>query len=333
MSHPREIVAALRRLHLVAAGEKPVLTPLAGGVASDIYRVDVGERCFVVKRALEKLRVTAEWRVPVGRSTFEVGWLETAGAIVPGSVPKILAHDGASGLFAMEFLDPASHPVWKDELAAGRVDLTFAAEVGRRIAAIHAATAGRQDIACRFDSLHIFRPIRLEPYLEATALAHGTLAPALEALARRTAGQRVALAHGDVSPKNILVGPCGPIYLDAECAWYGDPAFDLAFCLNHLMLKCLWVPQAAVRLLDAFDALHGAYLDGIGWEDGGGLEARAAALLPALFLARVDGKSPVEYITTQRDKSRVRRVAMPLIATPAPRLAMVRSAWAAELGI
>ena len=99
--------------------------------------------------------------------------------------------------------------------------------------------------------------------------------------------------HGDVSPKNILVGPEGPVFLDAECAWYGDPAFDLAFCLNHLLLKCVWVPAAKEKLLQCFSALSSSYLQRFSPEN---LEKRTASLLPALLLARVDGKSPVEYL-------------------------------------
>src|SRR3546814_8703169 len=102
----------------------------------------------------------------------------------------------------------------------------------------------------------IFHAIRLEPYLLATARAHPDRAAALESVAAETAATKRALVHGDVSPKNILVGPAGPVLLDAECAWYGDPAFDLAFCLNHLLLKCLWIPAAAPRFLVAFDALR-----------------------------------------------------------------------------
>jgi aminoglycoside phosphotransferase (APT) family kinase protein len=139
--------------------------------------------------------------------------------------------------------------------------------------------------------------------------------------------------HGDVSPKNILIGPHGPIFLDAECAWYGDPAFDLAFCLNHLLLKCLWTPPAADAFLHAFDVLAKAYLAGVSWEPQGALEARTARLLPGLLLARVDGKSPVEYLTAATAKEAVRRVARALLAEPTERLYGMRTAWARELGL
>ena len=137
-----------------------------------------------------------------------------------------------------------------------------------------------------------------------------------------------ALVHGDVSPKNIMVGPGGPMFLDAECAWWGDPAFDLAFCLNHMLLKCLVHPDKAADYIDCFDQLTASYLRAITWEDAVDFEARAASLLPALFLARVDGNSPVEYVTTEQDKEMVRRIAKPLIARPPQTLAAVAHAWA-----
>jgi hypothetical protein len=122
------------------------------------------------------------------------------------------------------------------------------------------------------------------------------------------------------------------VLLDAECAWWGDPAFDLAFCLNHLLLKCLWTPGTGDGFLACFDALAGAYLAGVAWEPPAVLEARAAALLPGLLLARVDGKSPVEYITAEADREIVRRVARALLAAPVTRLGAVRAAWQEELG-
>jgi aminoglycoside phosphotransferase (APT) family kinase protein len=139
-------------------------------------------------------------------------------------------------------------------------------------------------------------------------------------LTEETAARRIALVHGDVSPKNILVGPSGPVFLDAECAWYGDPAFDLAFCLNHLLLKMVPLPRASRQLARSYDELASRYLAGVTWEGPDGLEARTAALLPALLLARIDGKSPVEYITDERDRAKVRRAAMPVVASPPERL-------------
>src|SRR5262249_10860065 len=141
-----------------------------------------------------------------------------------------------------------------------------AAEIGRRLVRIHAEFARSSAAEAKFATDSIFYAIRLEPYLLATARAHPDLAAALERLAETTANTKLTLVHGDVSPKNILVGPRGPVFIDAECAWFGDPAFDLAFCLNHLLLKCLWVPQAAPRLLAAFDSLAASYLLGVDWE-------------------------------------------------------------------
>ena len=308
---------------LAAAGERPAAVVLTGGVSSDIWKVELRSGPVCVKRALPRLRVAQLWEAPVERNRYEWRWMQAAARVAPGSAPRILAHDDA-GIFAMEFLDGARHPLWKDELRAGRADAAFAARVGERLARIHAATANDAGVAREFATDAGFHAIRLEPYLLATARAHPDVAGRLQSLAGRTAATRTALVHGDVSPKNILVGPGGPVFLDAECAWYGDPAFDLAFCLNHLLLKCCWVPQAQARFLACFEALAGAYL---AVHAPAGIEERAATLLPGLLLARVDGKSPVEYLTGDAQKDRVRRVARALLLAPPSTLAEVRLAW------
>ena len=325
-SLPEEVLGFLRRRALAAPDEVPPAQALAGGVSSDIWRVDLRSGPVCVKRALPRLRVAQLWEAPVERNAFERRWLELAAQAVPGIAPRVLAHDDGS-CFAMEYLEGASHPLWKEELRAGRADANIARAVGERLVRVHAATARREDVAQRFATDANFHAIRLEPYLLASARAHPPLATALEALAGRTARTRLALVHGDVSPKNILLGPAGPVFLDAECAWYGDPAFDLAFVLNHLLLKCLWRPAAKSAFLGCFDALAGAYLRGVNWEASAALESRAASLLPGLLIARVDGKSPVEYLTDDTDKDFVRRVASALLLAAPDRLNQVRDAW------
>ena len=276
-----------------------------------------------VKRALPRLRVAQVWEAPIERNRYERLWLQAAAAAAPGAAPRVLAWDDAAGLFAMEYV---ACPVWKERLRQGDADPAFAARVGGTLAAIHNSTAGRADVAARFATDAIFYAIRLEPYLVFTGQKYPELDERMQFLATRTAQTRVCLVHGDVSPKNILVGGEGPahfpVFLDAECAWYGDPAFDLAFCLNHLLLKCLWVPAAKRGFLECFDALSRNYLKDVNFPE---VEARAASLLPALLLARVDGKSPVEYLS-EADKAFVRTAARALLPE-ATTLRQIRAAW------
>ncbi|MBV8030762.1 MAG: aminoglycoside phosphotransferase family protein, partial [Betaproteobacteria bacterium] len=310
-SLPSEVLSALKTAGLAGAAESPGGEPLAGGVSSDIWRVDLARGPVCVKRALSRLRVAQTWEAPVERNIYEYRWLQTATAALPGCTPMPIAQ--AKGVLVMEYLEPAQHPVWKALLRQGKADPEFAASVGRSLARIHAATADQASVRDAFSTDAIFFAIRLEPYLVATSKVHPALEYALLSLVERTAKTRLCLVHGDVSPKNILVGPRGPVFLDAECAWYGDPAFDLAFCLNHLLLKCLWTPGASGLFLDCFGALKDSYFAAADWEEAAELESRTASLLPALLLARIDGKSPVEYVTDEAQKELVRCMASPLI--------------------
>ncbi len=325
------LIAALRRMGLIAPDETPVLEPLTGGVSSLIVRAQTRAGPLCVKTALARLKVAAEWLAPVERNTAEVAWLRVAAAIVPGRVPVVLGEDQASRAFAMAYLDPQDYPVWKAHLLDGQADVDVARQVAGALVAIHAATARRPDLAARFAYDQNFFALRLDPYLGATALAHPDCAAALNALIDTTARTRLALVHGDVSPKNILCGPGGPVILDAECAWYGDPAFDLAFVLNHLLLKCAWRPAAAGAYLACFDALWQGYRHGVDWESPTRLEGRAARLLGGLLLARIDGKSPVEYLDNDARRAPVRHLARGLLLTPPDSLAQVRAAMVAGL--
>jgi len=327
-----QLARFLREHGLVGADGSARFTPLAGGVSSDIWRVDLPDgRTICIKRALSKLKVAADWYAPLSRNAYEWAWIEFAARHAPDAAPRPLARDAEAGLFAMEYLAPEQHPVWKRQLLDGQVEPATAAAVGRVLAVLHLASSRDVAVERAFDSGANFHALRLEPYLLATARVHPALAPALEALVDRTAGTQLALVHGDVSPKNILVGPRGPVFLDAECAWYGDPAFDIAFCLNHLLLKCLVRPDRRQLLQRSFEAFVDAYFPLARFEPRPGLESRAASLLPGLLLARVDGKSPVEYMTDERQRELVRKVAAPMILRPPALLAEVLGRWHAAL--
>jgi 5-methylthioribose kinase len=307
-----------------------VLTSLAGGVSSDIYRAAFRGRVVCVKRALPRLKVAADWQAPVERSRWEVEWMRVAAGIVPAAVPEILGEDRQTGCFAMAYLSPDDHPVWKSLLAGGTIDLDVARAVGAVLGRIHAATADRPDLAARFPTDEIFHAIRLDPYLVTTARVHPALASRLAALVDTTRTTKRVLVHGDFSPKNLLLGPRGLVILDAECACYGDPAFDLAFVLNHLLLKGAWRAQWRLRYANAFVALLNAYLAHVTWEPAAAVAARTAALLPGLMLARIDGKSPVEYLTTDGAKNEVRAFARTLLIEPVAQPAQIAERWVAQ---
>jgi len=322
---------ALAGMGLIAPGEPCEIAALGGGVSCDVFMVRTAARTVCVKRALPKLRVAADWRAPAERSHAEVAWFELVGRIDPLWVPAILGEDRARHMFAMEFFPPTTHPVWKTLLAEGRADQGFAARIGGALARIHARTAGRRDVADDFRNNEQFHALRVDAYLLFTAARHPDVAPTIRAMATALGQAHIALMHGDVSPKNILCGPRGPVFLDAETCCYGDPAFDLAFCLNHLLLKGVWHPRHAPSYASCFAALTKAYFEAADWEERRGLEDRTVGLVSAFLLARIDGKSPVEYLTADRDRQFVRGMAKAFLNGRPASLADLLERWTEAL--
>lgn len=310
------LCAALAECGLLTGSDRPNAEPLGGGVSCDVLRVDLPSGPICAKQALPRLRVEQVWEASPERAVSEVRWLKYAHAIGL-STPRVIAEAPERHLFFMEFLDPDSHPTWKGELAQGRIDPAFAAEVGSQMARIHAVSHQDETIAAAFANADLFRSLRIEPYLLHTAALHPDLADRLHSISRGLDETRIALIHGDVSPKNLLVGPGGPVFIDAECATCGDPAFDLAFCLTHLLLKGVWHPEWADRYFAAFAALAEAYLHSADREPREALQRRVALLIAALLLARIDGKSPAEYLTSDTDRAAVRNAARALLINPA----------------
>lgn len=329
---PSELRQSLAAMGLLPPGADFTATPLSGGVSCDVWEVRIaGAEPLVVKRALPQLRVKAEWKAPPERAATEVAWLKLADSIVPGCAPQVVGEDLAHYMFAMRYLPPQDYRLWKAELAAGRIDVDFARATGVTLAKLHAATAGRADIAARFDNGAQFFALRLEAYLLFTADRHADIAPKIRAVVEAIAAARIALMQGDISPKNILMGPKGPVFLDAETACYGDPVFDIAFCANHLLLKCAWHPEHRAGYLASFAALTKAWLDGVTWEARETAEARAAVLLAMLLLARIDGKSPVEYLTDDAKRAFVREAALEFIRTEQKSFAAIARIWREKL--
>ncbi|MBL4576475.1 MAG: phosphotransferase [Opitutaceae bacterium] len=285
----------------IPCGEGFKVKPLQGGVSSDIVLISLnGNKAlhFCAKRALPKLKVKDDWFAPIERNRFEMAWLTCADKILPKIAPKVLAQDEEKGIALIEYLAPEKYVLWKDKLLAGNVDPNDAKKIGTALGTIHNETLQNKELAAHFSTDAFFNSLRLEPYLKTLISRYPDLSAHLNAIIKTTAETKIALVHGDISPKNIFIEKSTgqPVFIDAECAWYGDPIFDIAFCLNHLLLKALHLPASSTELLASFEILYQSWLVVMPPSMQTELAARTAALLPALFLARVDGKSPVEYL-------------------------------------
>ncbi len=309
-----------------------MLNPLTDGVSSEIYRVDDGDVPFVVKRALPKLRVRDEWIADVARNRYERMYIEYVSQFLPQAVPRLLPGPHDRGYFAMEYLGP-EFTSWKKLLLGGEAHREHALRAGAILGAIHARSAGDAEVAVRFDTTGNFMQLRIEPYLLTTGRRHPDLRAIFEAEAKRLASTHMCLVHGDFSPKNIMISPSRFVLLDCEVAWYGDPAFDLAFLLTHLLLKGLHHAPRHIGLEEMTRGFWRRYLEAAGdFIDPVALESRTARLLPMLLLARIDGKSPVEYLTRPGQAAFVRRFAQPAIQAFSSSLADLVQRWFAGLG-
>jgi aminoglycoside phosphotransferase (APT) family kinase protein len=271
---------------------------LSGGVSGDVILTDEGH---VRKQFLPKLKVAMDWFSDPRRVFREIDSLKAWGRIAgPESVPQVLSVEPESFAYTMTY---AEGPSWKDQLMAGEVRRSIAHELGRRLGLVHRHPDA--EAARALSGPGYFPELRIEPYYETTAKRHPDLGIVPEFYPQ-------TLVHGDYSPKNILVHQQGLWVLDHEVAHWGDPAFDLAFMLNHLLIKAFIFADGRYR--DAARVFLDAY------EPQPSLEARTMYHLAVLMLARVDGKSPLSYLDEDQ-RRRIRALARWRIQEPADRLA------------
>jgi aminoglycoside phosphotransferase (APT) family kinase protein len=305
------------------------LTPLSGGVSSELYLVEDGAEKFVVKRALPKLRVKDNWFADVRRNETEWKYLEYVGSLMPGTVPKLRFVNPNADYFGMEFLGEG-FTNWRQLLLAGDCRTEHAALAGKILGDIHRRTGFNIRLWDQFDTTESFHQLRIEPYLLTTGNRNPELRKLFFAEAQRIEETREVLVHGDFSPKNILINGDCMVLLDCEVAWYGEPAFDVAFCLNHLLLKSLHHAPRRLGIETMTSAFWQAYVEGRRSGKSSFVERRVIPLLLMLLLARVDGKSPVEYLTLRKHQF-VRDFVREHLPSPPKNLAHLSEIWFTEL--
>ncbi len=288
---------------------------LPGGVSNVVLMVETDTECLVFKQSLAKLRVAEEWLFDQKRIINERRCMEMLGDLLPGSAPQVRFVDDENFIFGMTCAPPGGE-LWKTALLRGDTDVAASERVGAMLGQMHARAARDPRTQTWFGDQEVFIQGRIDPYHRFTAKAHPDLAPLIEAEVARMLAHRTTLVHGDYSPKNLFVYPDRVLMLDFEVAHYGDPAFDVAFCLTHLLLKVIHFPSRRADYLRVAEAYWQGYSGVPGLDPD--VEQNTIRELACLMLARIDGKSKEDYITMEHEKQQARDLARWLfVARPA----------------
>lgn len=310
-----ELLRYLRQREEYAASPVASCTILTGGVSNRTVLVEFADgRAAVLKQALERLRVESDWRSDPRRIEREALGLQWLGHLAPnGSVPPLLFLDKTEHLLAMEAVQ-RPHTNWKTDLLSGCIKGAHVEQFARWLAIIHSRSLEQaEEIGRVFEDRTFFESLRVEPYYRYTAIRVPEAAPFLQRLIQESDAQRHAVVHGDYSPKNVLVHRDRLILLDYEVIHFGDPGFDLGFSLAHLLSKAHHLATHRRVFIEMAEVYWRTYQDMAPLlARMAGLELRAVHHTLGCLLARVDGRSPLEYFTAE-EKRRQRAFVLKLI--------------------
>jgi 5-methylthioribose kinase len=286
---------------------------LKGGVSNITIQIQTPKGRYVLKQALGKLRVQMDWYSDVRRIYVETDCMRLLGALIGTTlIPEIFFEDRENYLYVMASAPPGA-TTWKQRLLSGGVNLNIAEKLGRLLGDIHQKTHERApEIARQFNNDEFFIQLRVDPYYNTIANVHAELSAQIHALSQQMFDNKRCLVHGDYSPKNILVQGEQILLIDFEVAHYGDPVFDLAFFLTHLRLKAFHLPHHQAVFYEAIRRFWKAYIAAAAFINAEQLELRFIRHWGCVLLARLDGKSPAEYLQPAT-KDRIRPYAKRLI--------------------
>ncbi len=294
----------------------------SGGVSGTVAFVYAGDKPMIIKQALAQLKVKETWLCDPNRMNIEYLSNKTYHKYVPESVPEVYFYDEENYIFGREAA-PESCSMWKSDLLTGLLDFSVAEQSITALATVHNKCATDKQVAKDFASKDVFYNLRISPYIEFTVSKHPELEQYAKPIVQELMESAITLVHGDYSPKNILVDERKISILDFEVAHYGHPSFDLAFFSNHFLLKAVKNKQFASSYLNMLSHMLAIYFKSMDYMNAEELEQSFVRLLAMMLLARVDGKSPVEYLTEESDKQLVRNLAYHIVNEKVTTYAMV----------
>lgn len=323
---PSEIAAALRAMGLLAPGDPPRLVPLSLSQDARIFRVEFAGRALCVKWTQFAAGSDADEAI-ADRVEAESRWLKLARSTVADCAPAVLGILPSGGWLALEYLDETAFPSWHGRLANGQVEPWVAAELGHLTGRLHATTAQSPSVAQHFAQPAAYRALRLAPAFGRIAAAHADCAPQLQRIEAELAAAQIAVVHGDLTPENVLSGPRGPVLIDADCAHHGDPAVDVAAVLAAFCVRIAGHCRLRAEYAACWEAFHRSYAAHVVWEITDRIEARVAALVPALVLGAIESGTVAGFDGASAAGRAARDAARELLLAPPGRLGALRDAW------
>lgn len=292
------------------------MEPLSGGVSSRVWLVERDASThtdrWVIKQALKKLNVQVDWFSDVERIHREHEVMQALEPILPGEhIPRVLHADYTRHVYLMTAAEEAA-PTWKDRLMSGRFDPDTARQAATLLRLMHTQSHQiPEEYQSELKNQRYFIQLRIDPFHRFLMQQYPELAGRIQCLIDELTlfpnSKTACLVHGDFSPKNMLVKQSGNMVLiDYEVAHWGNPVFDLAYCLGHLLLKG-WHLNRKEEMLQLIRVFLDAYQPEI---------HRLLPHLGLMLLARMDGKSPVNYIVDEALKQKIRGVAREWINCP-----------------
>jgi 5-methylthioribose kinase len=328
-----QLLRYLRDAGRIPSAETPTIQKLCGGVSNKtLLLTRPNGESWVIKQALSKLRVQSDWFSDPARIQVEANGLRLLPRVTPhGSITPLIFLDKAQNLLAMEAV-PEPHENWKRQLLDGEIDPQFFEQFAKLLGSIHRESFRlRHELAPVFENKHFFKTLRLEPYYEQSAIVVRQAAPFLRELVAWTLTRSDTLVHGDFSPKNVLLHQNRLILLDHEVLHFGDPAFDIGFSLTHFLAKAFHLPGNRQTLLGAarlYWKLYRQEVQEMPWA--AHLDFRAAQHTLASLLARVCGRSPLEYLS-EEERSIQQRIVMDMIEENFPTVDEVITGFAKRI--
>lgn len=290
------VIEYLREQKVISQTDPAQVEVLTGGVSNVVLAITTSTQKLVLKQALAELAVSEKWEADQRRAIVEADAIKLFNQLSPSQVPKLIFLDPKRFILVVERV-PVGSTVWKSDLLDGVINPDIGSKLGKTLATWHNYCEKNAEVKIKFMEDSLFEQLRIDPFYRFVAAKNPQLEVAIRKLINELEGDKTTVVHGDFSPKNIMVAMNDEIYiLDFEVAHVGNPVFDLAFLIAHLLCKFFrtrdnlhakLLANTASAFVKEYEKLR--------------LISHSVAKHAALIsLARVEGKSPVNYLSKEQ---------------------------------